>query len=70
MLLDRGIDGPTVSSQADWLFGPCGLSEPFTARFSGTFHSHFVTGTICATGENGEDARLVGLDRPFTERGR
>lgn len=69
MLEERGVLRPVVS-EGDWLFGPCGWSEPFVARFSGRFEGRLVTGLVCATDERAEDARLVDVRQPLPGRER
>ncbi|GEP09857.1 hypothetical protein [Methylobacterium gnaphalii] len=67
VLRDRGIVRPTVSTEIGWLLGYCRWTEPYVARFVGMFEGRLVTGTVCATGENAEDARLVDVHRPWPE---
>lgn len=68
MLEERGVQRPVVSEEGDWLFGPCGWSEPYVARFVGRFDGRLVTGVVCAVDEKVEDARLVSVRQPWAGR--
>lgn len=61
VLKDRGFTHVETSA-APLLGRACDLGEPFARDFVGQYAGRRWSGTICATGEGAQDARL--LSRP------
>ena len=72
----HGLEPVNVTA-ADWWFGPCEWTEPYTARFLARTRYGLQAGVICATGELAEGTRLRAIqsiprerDPALTEAGR
>lgn len=59
---------PISVTPADWWSGPCGWSEPYSARFLASTRAGLHAGVICATGELAEGAKLRALQGIGWER--